>query len=187
MVQAYDILALPTFSRWGGTLIGTYVNERSAQYNLLDAVFRPPMKACFRLQRYATERASLSTSRSFITMRAHHDCCKLPTAALLWHRLSAGGNLLCLPDVIEKLRDVVSSGNSDQFEIDSDDRNLQTRRDRLRRHSVADGFRRHRAEAARSVVPAAVRQQPDADVGVRCRDACVSSSVNDAAVAALWI
>src|SRR6516165_10266537 len=34
MVRTYDVLALPTASRWGTTLIGTYVNERGAQYNL---------------------------------------------------------------------------------------------------------------------------------------------------------
>ena len=39
LVRTYDILALPTFSRWGGTLIGVYVNERDPQYNLLDAIF----------------------------------------------------------------------------------------------------------------------------------------------------
>ena len=39
MVRTYDVLAMPTASRWGGTLVGTYVNERNAQYNLLDAVF----------------------------------------------------------------------------------------------------------------------------------------------------
>jgi diguanylate cyclase (GGDEF)-like protein/PAS domain S-box-containing protein len=43
----------------------------------------------------------------------------------LWRRLSAGGNLLCLPEVIERLRDVIRSGNRDQFEIDSDDRSLK--------------------------------------------------------------
>jgi len=39
LVRTYDILALPTSSRWGGTLIGAYVNERTPQYNLLDAIF----------------------------------------------------------------------------------------------------------------------------------------------------
>src|SRR6202045_3665550 len=39
MVRTYDVLALPTSSRWGGTLIGTYVNERAGQYNLLDTIF----------------------------------------------------------------------------------------------------------------------------------------------------
>src|SRR5438270_10067495 len=39
MVRTYDLLVLPTASRWGATLIGAYVNERGTQYNLLDAVF----------------------------------------------------------------------------------------------------------------------------------------------------
>jgi PAS domain S-box-containing protein len=39
LVRTYDVLALPTSSRWGGTLIGTYVNERDGQYNLLDTIF----------------------------------------------------------------------------------------------------------------------------------------------------
>ncbi len=39
LVQTYDILALPTSSRWGGALIGVYVNERGPQYNLLDVIF----------------------------------------------------------------------------------------------------------------------------------------------------
>src|SRR6202012_1094111 len=39
LVRTYDVLALPTTSRWGGTLIGAYVNERGPQYNLLDAIF----------------------------------------------------------------------------------------------------------------------------------------------------
>src|SRR5260370_29483828 len=50
---------------------------------------------------------------------------KLPPSGLLWRRLSAGGNLLCLPEVVGRLLAVVNSGNRDQFEIDSDDRNLR--------------------------------------------------------------
>ncbi|MHC2174918.1 hypothetical protein ACVIQW_004305 [Bradyrhizobium diazoefficiens] len=46
-------------------------------------------------------------------------------------------------------------------------------RHRLRRRALADDLRRHRVEAARRLVPAAVRQQPDADVGVRRRDQAV--------------
>ena len=39
LVQTYDVLAMPTSSRWGGMLIGAYVNERGTQYNLLDTIF----------------------------------------------------------------------------------------------------------------------------------------------------
>jgi diguanylate cyclase (GGDEF)-like protein/PAS domain S-box-containing protein len=125
IVQAYDILALPTFSRWGGTLIGAYVNERSAPYNLLEAVFSRTDEGVLSL---ATLRDGAGQPFDFQVV--HHNegasrLLKVPTASLLWSRLSAGGYLLCLPEVIEKLRAVVSSGSSNQFEIDSDDRNLK--------------------------------------------------------------
>jgi diguanylate cyclase (GGDEF)-like protein/PAS domain S-box-containing protein len=50
---------------------------------------------------------------------------KLPSTELLWRRLNAGGNLLCQPQVIGRLLDVVRSGSRDQFEIDSDERCLK--------------------------------------------------------------
>ena len=50
---------------------------------------------------------------------------KLPSTELQWRRLSAGGNLLCSAEVIERLLGVIRSGNRDQFEIDSDQRNLK--------------------------------------------------------------
>ncbi len=125
IVQAYDVLALPTFSRWGGTLIGAYVNERSAPYNLLDAVFSRTDEGVLSL---ATLRDGAGQPFDFQVV--HHNegasrLLKVPTGALLWRRLSAGENLLCLPEVIERLRNVASNGNSNQFEIDSDDRNLK--------------------------------------------------------------
>ena len=40
LVKTYDVLAMPTSSRWGGTLIGAYVNERNAQYNLALALIK---------------------------------------------------------------------------------------------------------------------------------------------------
>src|ERR1700733_4699752 len=125
LVQTYDILALPTSSRWGGTLIGTYVNERAAQYNLLDAIFSTTDEGVLSL-------AALRDSggQPFDFQIVHHNqgasrLLKLPSADLLWRRLSTGGNLLCLPEVIERLLDVIKNGNGDQFEIDSDDRNLK--------------------------------------------------------------
>jgi diguanylate cyclase (GGDEF)-like protein/PAS domain S-box-containing protein len=125
MVQTYDILALPTSSRWGGTLIGVYVNERATQYNLLDAIFSTTDEGVL----------SLATIRDcggqpFDFQIVHHNqgasrLLKLPTAGLMWRRLRAGGNLLCRPEVIERLLGVIRSGSRDQFEIDSDDRNLK--------------------------------------------------------------
>jgi len=125
LVQTYDILALPTSSRWGGTLIGAYVNERAPQYNLLDAIFS------------TTDAGVLSLAairdcggEPFDFQIVHHNdgasrLLKLPSTELLWRRLGAGGNLLCQPQVIERLLDVIRSGSRDQFEIDSDERCLK--------------------------------------------------------------
>src|SRR3984893_2883363 len=125
LVQTYDILALPTSSRWGGTLIGTYVNERASRYNLLDAIFSTTDEGVLSL---ATIR-DLS-GQPFDFQIVHHNqgtsrLLKLTPSGLLWRRLSAGGNLLCLPEVVGRLLAVAGSGNRDQFEIDSDDRNLR--------------------------------------------------------------
>jgi diguanylate cyclase (GGDEF)-like protein/PAS domain S-box-containing protein len=125
VVQTYDVLALPTTSRWGGTLIGAYVNERVPQYNLLDAIYSTTDEGVLSL---ATIRDC--GGRPFDFQIVHHNqgasrLLKLPSTDLLWRRLSAGGNLLCLPEVVERLRAVVENGNRDQFEIDSDQRNLK--------------------------------------------------------------
>ena len=125
LVQTYDVLALPTSSRWGGKLIGIYINERAAQYNLLDAIFATTDEGVLSL---AVIRDS--SGQPFDFQIVHHNqgasrLLKVPSTDLLWRRLSAGGNLLCSPEVLERLFDVIKSGNRDQFEIDSDDRNLK--------------------------------------------------------------
>jgi diguanylate cyclase (GGDEF)-like protein/PAS domain S-box-containing protein len=125
VVQTYDVLALPTSSRWGSTLIGAYVNERAPSYNLLDAIFSATDEGVLSLAAIRD-----SEGRPFDFQIVHHNqgasrLLKVPSTGLLWRRLSAGGNLLCSPEVVERLLAVVSSGNRDQFEIDSDDRNLK--------------------------------------------------------------
>jgi len=125
LVQTYDILALPTSSRWGSTLIGTYVNERAAQYNLLDAIFSTTDEGVLSL---ATIRDSAGHPFDFQIVHLNQGASrllKLPSTDLQWRRLSAGGNLLCSSEVIERLLGVIRSGNRDQFEIDSDQRNLR--------------------------------------------------------------
>jgi diguanylate cyclase (GGDEF)-like protein/PAS domain S-box-containing protein len=125
MVQTYDILALPTSSRWGATLIGVYVNERDSKYNLLEAVFSATEEGVLSL---ATIRNS--AGQPFDFQIVHHNqgalqLLRVPSNGLLWRRLSAGGSLLCSPEVVERLLGVVKSGVGAQFEIDSDDRNLK--------------------------------------------------------------
>src|ERR1700761_6345041 len=125
MVKIYDVLAMPTASRWGGTLVGTYVNEQGNQYNLLDAVFANTEDGVLSL---ATLRDG--AQKPFDFQIVHHNkaaaaLLKVPAERLQWRRLSEGGNLLCSSEVAGRLLEVVATGRRDQFEIDSDDRNLR--------------------------------------------------------------
>jgi diguanylate cyclase (GGDEF)-like protein/PAS domain S-box-containing protein len=125
IVRTYDVLALPTASRWGGTLIGIYVNERSAQYNLLDAIFSSAEEGVVSL---ATIRDAAGGPSDFQIVHHNEGAAKLlnvPSAALQWKRLGEGGHLLCAPDVVGRLRNVVAHGQRDLFELDQDDRSLR--------------------------------------------------------------
>jgi hypothetical protein len=97
VVRTYDVLALPTSSRWGGTLIGAYVNQRGSQYNLLDAIFASTDEGILSL---AAIRDSSGQPIDFQIVHLNQGASrllKLPSSALQWHRLSAGGHPLCLP------------------------------------------------------------------------------------------
>jgi diguanylate cyclase (GGDEF)-like protein/PAS domain S-box-containing protein len=125
LVRTYDVLALPTSSRWGGALIGAYVNERGAQYNLLDMIFSATDDGVMSL---AAIRDAGGRVRDFQIVHLNQGASRLlrlPSADLMWRRLSAGGNLLSSPEVIERLLEIIGSGNGGQFEIDSEDRNLR--------------------------------------------------------------
>jgi diguanylate cyclase (GGDEF)-like protein/PAS domain S-box-containing protein len=125
MVRTYDVLALPTASRWGGTLVGTYVNERSEQYNLLDAIFANTEEGVLSL---ATLRDAAQKPFDFQIVHHNQGACallKVPAQGLQWRRLSEGGNLLCSSEVVDRLLAIVAGGTRDQFEVDSDDRNLR--------------------------------------------------------------
>jgi diguanylate cyclase (GGDEF)-like protein/PAS domain S-box-containing protein len=125
LVRTYDVLALPTSSRWGSTLIGTYVNERGVQYNLLDTIFAATHDGVLSL---AALRDALGRPFDFQIMHLNQGASqllKLPSVDLMWRRLSAGGNVLCSPDIVQRLIAIIDGGNGGQFEIDSDDRNLK--------------------------------------------------------------
>jgi diguanylate cyclase (GGDEF)-like protein/PAS domain S-box-containing protein len=125
IVRTYDVLALPTASRWGGTLVGAYVNAREPQFNLLDAIFSTTEDGVLSL---ATIRDASKQPADFQIVHHNQGACrllKLPSAGLQWRRLSEGGHLLCSPEVVRRLRDVVAAGGCDQFEIDSDERSLR--------------------------------------------------------------
>src|SRR6202012_2423231 len=107
LVRTYDVLALPTASRWGGTLIGTYVNERGGQYNLLDTIFSATDEGVLSL---AAIRDAKGRPFDFQIVHLNQGAARLlkrPVTELMWHRLNAGGNLLCSPEVIEQLFDII--------------------------------------------------------------------------------
>jgi diguanylate cyclase (GGDEF)-like protein/PAS domain S-box-containing protein len=125
IVRTYDVLALPTASRWGGTLVGTYVNERNAQYNLLDAIFANTEEGVLSLATLRDFRRKPCDFQIVHHNRAASALLRVPLESLQWRRLSEGGNLLCAEEVVDRLLRIVASGGRDQFEIDSDDRNLR--------------------------------------------------------------
>ena len=124
LVRTYDVLALPTASRWGDTLVGTYVNERAAQYNLLDAVFANTGDGVLSLAAIRDARGNPCDFQIVHHNRGASELLKVAPTALQWRRLSEGANLLAGADVVARLLDVVATGNRDQFELDSEDRCL---------------------------------------------------------------
>jgi diguanylate cyclase (GGDEF)-like protein/PAS domain S-box-containing protein len=125
MVRTYDVLALPTTSRWGGTLVGTYVNERDAQYNLLDAIFSTTEEGVLSL---ATIRDAGGEPSDFQIVHHNQGAVKLlkvTAGSLQWSRLRDGANLLCTAEVMARLFDVVAHGKPDQFELDCNQRSLR--------------------------------------------------------------
>ncbi|HLG82427.1 MAG TPA: EAL domain-containing protein [Bradyrhizobium sp.] len=127
MVRTYDVLALPTVSRWGGMLIGAYVNERGAQYNLLDAIFATTDDGVIAV---STIRDASGEPADFQIVHHNQAAAKLlkvDAGSLQWQRLGEGGHVLCSDEVRERLREAVGSAAKarEQFEIDSDDRALR--------------------------------------------------------------
>ena len=125
LVRIYDVLALPTSSRWGGTLIGAYVNERDAQFSLLDTIFSATDEGMLSL---AAIRDADGRPSDFQIVHLNQGAARLlrqPSTKLLWRRLAADENLLCAPELIGRLREIVVSGRGGQIEIDDDDRCLR--------------------------------------------------------------
>ncbi|PDT65800.1 GGDEF domain-containing protein [Bradyrhizobium ottawaense] len=125
MVRTYDVLALPTFSRWGGTLVGAYVNESGTEFNLIDAIFCTTDDGVVSLSALRDP-----TGRPLDFQVVHHNqaAVKLLDVAehsLLWQRLSNSDHLLCSQEVVGRLRAAVTNDQSDQFEIEDDDRSLR--------------------------------------------------------------
>ncbi|WP_439923151.1 putative bifunctional diguanylate cyclase/phosphodiesterase [Nitrobacter sp. JJSN] len=125
LVQTYDVLALPTSSRWGGKLIGAYVNERNPRYNLLDAIFASTSEGILSL---ATIRNVSGDPCDFQIVHLNDSASRLlqcRPGELRWQRLSAGGHSLCVPDVVRRLIRAAINGCGDSIEIGSGERDLK--------------------------------------------------------------
>ena len=125
MVRTYDLLALPTASRWGATLVGAYVNERGAQYNLLDAIFAATDDAVVSL---ATLRDASGQPFDFQVVHHNKSAELLLNAAsggLLWRQIGQGKTLLAAAEVMEFLLKTVLGGRGEQLEIESNGRYLR--------------------------------------------------------------
>ncbi|SDJ68875.1 PAS domain S-box-containing protein/diguanylate cyclase (GGDEF) domain-containing protein [Bradyrhizobium sp. Rc2d] len=125
MVRTYDVLALPTFSRWGGLLVGAYVNERGTEYNLLDAIVSTTDDGVISLSPVRD-----ATGRPVDFQVVHHNqaaarLLNVAEPSLLWQRLGNGAHLLCSQAVVGRLRAAVTTDQGDQFEIENDDRSLR--------------------------------------------------------------
>ncbi|KIZ39480.1 MULTISPECIES: putative bifunctional diguanylate cyclase/phosphodiesterase [Rhodopseudomonas] len=124
IVQKYELLALPTLSRWGGTLVGVYVNEAGSRYNLLDAIFSSTDDGILSL---TAVRDSSMRPVDFQIVHLNDGAARLlqrTVEALQWSQLGDGTHLLCCPTVVERLLKVVGTGDGAVFDIDSHDRNF---------------------------------------------------------------
>nr|WP_205512033.1 EAL domain-containing protein [Rhodopseudomonas sp. BR0M22] len=124
IVQRYTLLALPTASRWGGPLVGVYVNEEAQRYNLLDAIFSSTDDGIVAL---TAIRGPDRRPFDFQIVHVNHGASQLlrrTVAELRWSRLSVGHHLLCAPDVAGRLIDLVDADACITFAVDSGDRNL---------------------------------------------------------------
>ncbi|WGD56780.1 EAL domain-containing protein [Bradyrhizobium sp. CB1650] len=127
MVRTYDVLALPTLSRWAGTLVGVYVNERATEYNLIDAIFCKTDDGVISL---STVRDPAGRPFDFQVVHHNQAAARLlgvEEGSLLWQRLGTSDHLLCSKEVMERLGAAVADDFGDQFELEYGDQSLRLR------------------------------------------------------------
>lgn len=125
IVQVYDVLILPTASRWGGMLFGVYVNERGQRYNLLDAIFANTDEGVLSLAiiRDAASRPSDLQIVHLNNSASRH--LRAPADWLLWRRIRECENLLGMPAVFGWMLDAANSEVGTQFEFENEGRSLR--------------------------------------------------------------
>jgi len=125
MVQVYDVLTLPTASRWGGMLFGVYVNERSQRYNLLDAIFANTDEGVLSL---AVIRDAAGRPNDLQIVHLNGSASRHLRASpdwLMWRRIRECEHLLGMPAVFGWLLDAANSDAGTLFELESEGRSLR--------------------------------------------------------------
>ena len=123
-VHIYNVLALPSRSRWGGNLVGIYVSERGPRYNLVDAIFSATDAGLVSL---AALRDAQGVPFDLQVVHFNAGATELLNASATdfqWRRLSEGGHALSDPSVLAWILSATEIGKLDQLQIQHGARSL---------------------------------------------------------------
>ncbi|MBX9711399.1 MAG: EAL domain-containing protein [Xanthobacteraceae bacterium] len=124
-VQAYDVLALPIASRWGGVMTSIYVHARGERYDLLDSIFSATDDGILSLAAIRNADGEIFDFQIVHLNQGTAHLLNLPPDELRWRRLSKGLHAMCTAEVIRRLSAVVDRGVSDQFEVGGESSTLK--------------------------------------------------------------
>jgi len=117
MVETYEMLAFPMSCRWGPPIVGVYVAEAGARYNLVDAIFRSTDEGIVAL---ATIRNAAGAAIDFQVVAFNEGAAELlgvEAKTLRWCRLSELPLGSPAQSIGDRLIASVGSGRFDQFEV----------------------------------------------------------------------
>jgi len=117
LVETCEILALPMACRWGPPLVGIYLCEREARYDLVDTIFRATQDGMMAL---AAVRDAGGAPLDFQIVACNDAALRLlrkPEAELLWHRFSELQHALGLSGMFDHLLAALGADRSSEFQL----------------------------------------------------------------------
>jgi diguanylate cyclase (GGDEF)-like protein/PAS domain S-box-containing protein len=117
VVASYDVLALPTCSRWGPPVVAAYVGQPRSSFNLADAIFRATDEGILALAAIRGPDGKPVDLQIIALNEAAARLLRRPATALLWHRLSEWRADKRWRAPVDRLLAAIESGCNDQFEI----------------------------------------------------------------------
>jgi len=117
LVETYEMLAFAMACRWGAPLVGVYIGEAGARYNLVDAIFRSTDEGIVAL---AAIRNAAGAAVDFQIVAVNQGAAELLGVGekeLQWCRLSELSLESPSQGLLERLIASVGSGRFDQFEL----------------------------------------------------------------------